>query len=259
MKNKLSIIKIGGKIIENEEILDAFLQSFAQLKGAKILIHGGGKMATEVSQKLGQETLMNEGRRITSTENLEVITMVYAGLINKKISAKLQANECNSIGLSGADANCLLANKRPIVPIDFGWVGDVENVNIDAIQLFLSNNITPVFCAISHDGNGQLLNTNADTVAAEIAVAMSNEYETELLYCFEKEGVLLDVADAQSVIAHITEEKYKLLKSNKTIQAGMIPKIENAFYALHHNVSKVIIGSVNLIGQSKGKHTQISL
>jgi acetylglutamate kinase len=259
MKNELSIIKIGGKIIENDQLLNSFLKNFARLKGPKILIHGGGKQATELGQKLGHETKMNEGRRITSTENLEVITMVYAGLINKNIIAKLQASGCNSIGLTGADANCISAKKRPVVPIDFGWVGDVESVNTDMIQLLLSKNITPVFCAISHDGNGQLLNTNADTVGAEIAIAMSENYETELIYCFEKDGVLMDVNDELSIIENITSSSYQKLKLAGVIHAGMLPKIENAFHALAHNVSKVVIGNANSIIENDKKHTQITI
>ena len=247
MKNKLKIIKIGGNIIDDDHNLASFLTDFARLEGPKILVHGGGKSATKLSEKLGIPTQMIEGRRITSTENLTVVTMVYAGLINKKITARLQGNNCNAIGLSGADANCIQANLRETTPIDFGWVGDISKVNTSTIQLFLTNGLTPVFCAIGHDGNGQLLNTNADTVAAEIAKAMSNEYETELIYCFEKNGVLKDINDPNSVIARINKKDYQELKKTRVIAEGMIPKIDNCFHALENGVSKVIIGNAGLL------------
>lgn len=247
MKNKLSIIKIGGNIIDDEQNLDSFLADFAKIEHAKILIHGGGKIATKLNEKLGIKTIMNEGRRMTTPENLDTVTMVYAGLVNKKIVSKLQGNKCNVLGLSGADANCILAEKRPASPVDYGWVGDVKKINSSTINLFISNGITPVFCAISHDGNGQLLNTNADTVAAEIAIAFSELYDTELIYCFEKNGVLLDVNDDDSVIENINTDKYLDLKKNNTIYEGMLPKLENCFYALNNKVSKVIIGHPSVI------------
>lgn len=251
MKNKIAIIKIGGNIIDDEKTLNAFLIDFAKIDCAKILIHGGGKTASKLNEKLGIKTAMNEGRRITSTKNLDTVTMVYAGLINKKIVSKLQGNNCNALGLSGSDANCILATKRPTTPIDFGWVGDVKSINSSTINLFLSNRITPVFSAISHDGNGQLLNTNADTVAAEIAIAMSAFYETELIYCFEKKGVLQDVNDEDSVIPTINSEKYETLKEQKIINEGMLPKLENCFHALNNNVNTVIIGNTKVINNGK--------
>jgi acetylglutamate kinase len=247
MKNKISIIKIGGNIINDESMLDSFLADFTKIDDPKILIHGGGKIANQLNEKLGIKTIMNEGRRITSSENLDTVTMVYAGLINKKIVSKLQSNNCNALGLSGADANCILATKRPTSPIDFGLVGDVETINSNTIDLFLQASITPVFCAISHDGNGQLLNTNADTVATEIAIALSDLYDTELIYCFEKNGVLEDVSDENSIIKNINSEKYVELKKNKTINEGMLPKIENCFHALSNNVNKVIIGHPSVL------------
>ena len=247
MTNKISIVKIGGNIIDDAEALDSFLADFANLKQAKVLIHGGGKVANRLNEKLGIETVMNEGRRITSAENLDTVTMVYAGLINKKIVSKLQGKECNAMGLSGSDANCILATKRPPEPIDFGEVGDVKSVNSSTIELFLSNGITPIFCAISHDGEGHLLNTNADTIASEIAIAMSGYYEVELIYCFEKKGVLEKVEDEGSIIQHIDTSKYEGLKETKKIHAGMLPKLENCFHALNNKVDKVIIGSANLI------------
>ncbi|MFD1553507.1 acetylglutamate kinase [Putridiphycobacter roseus] len=247
MKNKLVVIKIGGNIIDDDAALASFLTDFSQLKQDKILIHGGGKIATRLNDKLGIKTIMNEGRRITSSDNLDTTTMVYAGLINKKIVGKLQGYSCNALGLSGSDANCILATKRPSTPIDFGWVGDVVSINNTTINLFLENNITPVFCALSHDGNGQLLNTNADTVAAEIAVAMSDAYDVELIYCFEKKGVLMDVLDEDSLIQTINSQDYACLKQKKIINEGMLPKMENCFYALNNHVNKVIIGNPKVI------------
>jgi acetylglutamate kinase len=243
MKTKLSIIKIGGNVIDDENKLEKFLSDFSSIKNAKILIHGGGKIATEICNKLNITTTMNQGRRITSTENLEVITMVYAGLINKKIVSKLQGNGCNALGLSGADANCIQALKRSTQPVDYGWVGDIQTINNTAINLFLENGIIPVFCAVSHDGNGQLLNTNADTIAAEISISLSELYEVELIYFFEHKGVLTNMADKNSFIPEINNEKYETLIQQKTIKDGMLPKLENGFYALNNKVKRVVIGN----------------
>jgi len=202
---------------------------------------------------------MHEGRRITTKETVDVVTMVYAGLINKKIVAQLQSNGCNSVGFSGADANSIVAEKRPANPVDFGFVGDVKKVNAEGIEAQVSNGITPVFCAISHDGEGQLLNTNADTIASELAIAMSGNYEVELVYCFEKKGVLLDVEDDNSVIENIDSSKYAQLKNDNVIHAGMLPKMENCFHALNKNVSKVIIGSTVVIGNTNQLCTTLTL
>ena len=259
MKNKISIIKIGGNIIDDEKNLDSFLANFAKIKNTKILIHGGGKIATQLSEKLGIKTIMNEGRRITSTENLDTVCMVYAGLINKKIVSKLQGNDCNALGLSGSDANCILAKKRPTNPVDYGWVGDVIAINSSTIKMFLSHGITPVFCAISHDGNGQLLNTNADTIAAEIAIAMSKYADTELIYCFEKKGVLADVSNEHSIIENINYKQYLALKENNTIIEGMLPKMENCFNALKNGVSQVVIGSSNTINEDNILQSTLTL
>lgn len=258
MKNRISIVKIGGNIIDDEHQLDAFLADFSKIKHAKILIHGGGKIANKLNEKLGVKTTFHEGRRITSSENLDTVTMVYAGLVNKRIVGKLQGLNCNAIGLSGADGNCILASKRPTTPIDFGWVGDVEKINTETINLFLQNGITPVFSAISHDGNGQLLNTNADTVASEIAIAMGSIFDSELTYCFEKQGVLQDASDDNSFIPRINSEKYAELKAEKIITEGMLPKMENCFHALTNNVSKVFIGSPKAINQEE-KCTTLTL
>ena len=259
MKKKLSVIKIGGSLIEDEKILDEFLVDFTKLEGLKILVHGGGKLATQLAGKLGIETKMNEGRRITDAETIKVITMVYGGLVNKTIVAKLQANNCNALGLSGADLNSIQSVKRPVEDIDYGFVGDVEKVNSKMISLLLSNGISPVFCAITHDKNGQLLNTNADTIASEIAIALSRDFETDLYYCFEKQGVLMDVKDENSVIEQIDTKSYLKLKEEKIIADGMLPKLHNCFNALERNVSKVCIGNVKMLNGQNQKYTTINL
>ncbi len=259
MEEKLYIIKIGGNVIDDEEALAVFLADFAQLKGHKILVHGGGKSATKLSKRMGIATQMINGRRVTSTEELSVVTMVYAGLINKNVCAKLQAFNCNAIGLSGADANCIKATKRSSKPINYGWAGDVDKVNGPVIQVFLSNNMIPIFCAISHDKNGQLLNTNADTIAAEVAIGMSEYYNTTLVYCFEKKGVLLDINDENSVVEKIDTNSYQTLKSDGVIVEGMLPKMKNCFYALEQGVSEVIIGSDQLLGDMNGLCTRLKL
>jgi acetylglutamate kinase len=255
MNNKISIVKIGGNIINDEEQLDTFLADFAKIKGPKILVHGGGVIATEFNERLGNETSMVNGRRVTSSEDLDMITMVYAGLLNKKIVSKLQGYNCNALGLTGADANSIIAVKRPAKPIDFGWVGDVKEVNGAAIDVFLQNHMTPVFCAVSHDGKGQLFNTNADTVATEIAIGMSAIYEAALVFCFEKKGVLRDVNDDESVIQQIDMTTYEELKSQGIISKGMLPKMENSFHALKNGVSKVIIGDPAVLQYSAGSTT----
>ena len=224
---KLSIIKIGGNIIEDETSLNNFLKLFSELEGNKILVHGGGKKATFIASKLGIESKMVNGRRITDAETLEVITMVYGGLVNKNVVAKLQALQINAIGLTGADINSIQSDKRPVKEIDFGFVGDVKKVANHSIDKLIKADFTPVFCAITHDGNGQLLNTNADTIASTIAVAMSKIYNTSIYYCFELNGVLEDFNDKTSVIQQINTEKYQNLLANNIITDGMNPKIDN--------------------------------
>ena len=259
MKQKLSVIKIGGNVIENKVELSKFLQLFAGLDGLKILVHGGGKLATQLATKLGIESKMVGGRRITDAETLEVITMVYAGLTNKNIVAQLQANDCNAIGLSGADGNVIQAHKRPVKKIDFGFVGDVDKVNSAMLTKLLDAGLTPVFCAMTHDGNGQLLNTNADTIASELAIGMSELYETTLYYCFEKKGVLMDVADDDSVVEHIDLRTYQRLLKDNIIADGMLPKLENCYHALNKNVSKVCIGHPTMLYSENELFTTITL
>ena len=238
----LYVIKIGGNIIDDETKLSSFLKSFAAINGKKILVHGGGKLATKLAEKLGVEQKIIDGRRITDAETLKIVTMVYAGYVNKNIVAQLQSFECNAIGLSGVDGDIILAHKRKHPVIDYGFVGDVDAVNTPLLKNLLEQNLALVFAPITHDQGGQLLNTNADTIAQEIAKAMSSEYETELIYSFEKTGVLLNVDDESTVITNINPSYYEELKAKEKIFAGMIPKLDNAFAALKSGVSKVIIG-----------------
>ena len=253
---KLKVVKIGGKVIDNQEQLAAVLSAFAKMDGPKVLIHGGGSKASAMEKTLGQSPKMIEGRRITDAQSLEVVVMVYAGLINKNIVAGLQANKCNAIGLSGADGNAIQCKKRPINPIDYGFVGDVKSVDDTFISNLLEAGLTPVFSAITHDGNGQLLNTNADTMAAEIAASMSTQYEVELTLAFEKEGVL----DAKgNVIEKITEVNFTQLKEEKVIIDGMIPKLSNAFDALKNGVQKVQLTSAEFLVNKELPFTKIIL
>ena len=253
---KLQLVKIGGNVIENREALADFLADFAALQGPKILVHGGGKEATQLAEKLGIPVQLIDGRRVTDAQNLELITMLYAGKLNKTIVAKLQALGCNSLGLSGADGNSILAQKRPTDPIDFGYVGDLIQVNDSFFKFLLDQGISPVCCALSHDGKGQLLNTNADTIAATLAASLSAQFEVSLHYCFEKKGVLLDLEDELSVIQTLNKSSYKQLKAEGVLHTGMLPKLENCFAALDAGVAQVRIGSPKMITQS-ANYTQI--
>ena len=238
----LFVIKVGGNVIDDPSVLNQLLTDFAQLKGKKILIHGGGKLATDLAVQLGIEQQMVEGRRITDKETLRVVTMVYAGLINKNIVAKLQANKCNAIGICGADGNSILAHKRVNASIDYGFVGDVDAVNAGFINGILQQETIPVIAPITHDGKGELLNTNADTMAQEIAKAMSPYFKVQLVFSFDKPGVLLDKDDDSSVIPMIDKTSFEKLKSANKIVAGMIPKLENAFKALDQGIETVRLG-----------------
>lgn len=259
MKQNLSVVKIGGNVIDNEAELAKFLTLFAKMKGPKILVHGGGKLATRMAANLGIESKLVGGRRITDAQSLKVITMVYGGLTNKKIVAGLQAKSCNAIGLSGADGNTIQAHKRPVKEIDYGFAGDVDGVHSVTIKTLLDAGLVPVFCALTHDGKGQLLNTNADTIASEISIGMSQDFATILYYCFEKKGVLMDVSDENSVIKHINGKSYKELLDNNIIIDGMLPKLENCFHALHKNVAKVCIGDISMIESNSSLFTTITL
>ena len=260
MKNKtLSVVKIGGNIIEDNVKLKSFLELFARLQTPKILVHGGGKRATELGEQLGVTAQMVGGRRITDAQSLEIALMVYAGLINKNIVACLQAKGCNAIGLSGADGNSVFAHRRPVKEIDFGFVGDVDGVNNRTISALLNAGLVPVFCALTHDGQGQMLNTNADTIASEIAIGMSPLYTTILYYCFEKQGVLRDKKDEDSVIRHIDTARYRELLDSGTIADGMLPKMENCFHALRQQVSRVCIGDDRMLQPGHTNFTTLSL
>lgn len=248
---QLTIIKIGGNVIDNSANLHQFLLDFTALPGDKILVHGGGKIATELGESLGVEAKMVEGRRITDIETLRIVTMVYAGLINKNMVAQLQAKGSNAIGLTGADGNIIKAKKRPVKEIDYGFVGDLDENSVSSTTLdsLLKAGLVPVLCAITHDGDTQLLNTNADTIASSVAVAMSALYETRLVYCFEKKGVLKDVNDDDSVVREIKANEFEGLKADGTVQGGMIPKLHNAFEAIKKGVSAVYIGKADELSE----------
>ena len=239
----INVVKIGGNVIDNAEALARFIDDFAKLEAPKILIHGGGKLATRLSEKLEIETKMIDGRRVTDRQTLDIVTMVYAGLINKQIVAGLQAAGCNAIGLSGADANVVPAVRRSPVPIDFGFVGDIDaaKINSDFIATLLEAGVSPVFCASTHDGEGSLLNSNADSVASAVAVAASRIAPTDMHFCFEKLGVLRDVDDPDSLIGEIRPDSYRELRETGVVNKGMIPKIDNAFCAVEKGVKSVTI------------------
>tara|TARA_B100000929_G_scaffold159622_1_gene126287 strand:- start:1863 stop:2639 length:777 start_codon:yes stop_codon:yes gene_type:complete len=256
MNQTLKVVKIGGKLIENKGFMNSFLEDFVKMEGAKILVHGGGNKATEVAGKLGFETKMIDGRRITDQDSMEVITMVYGGLLNKSIVAKLQSKKQNAIGLCGADGRVLISKKREVKEIDYGLVGDIEKVNIEFIESLLDQNIVPVFSAISCTEEGILLNTNGDSVASEIAIAMSKSYETQLFYCSEKKGVLTDIEDENSVIPELNSTNYQNLVESKVITDGMLPKLHNCFEAINKGLSAVILGDAGLLKQN-AIHTKI--
>lgn len=247
---KLNIVKIGGAIIEEEAKLLPFLENFAALEGPKILVHGGGKKATAWAEKLGIPVQMKDGRRVTDAATLELITGLYAGQVNKNIVAHLQGMDCNALGLSGADANAIQAVKRPVKAIDYGFVGDVKQVNDTWFKHLLDQNISPVCCAITHDKNGQLFNTNADTITAEIGKALAQDFEVKISYCFELPGVMKDINEPNSLIEKINQTSYQQLLLNNTISAGMLPKLHNAFDALQAGVKEVAIGATNMINQT---------
>lgn len=258
--DKLIIIKIGGNIIDDEKKLSSFLDDFAAVKENKILVHGGGKLASRLAEQMNVPQQMIDGRRITDAETLKIVTMVYAGFINKNIVAQLQARSCNALGLTGADGDAVLAHKRVHPTMDYGFVGDVDAINASLLNTLLNGGFCPVLAPITHDKAGQLLNTNADTIAQETAKALSKFYDTELIYSFEKNGVLLDIENEDSVIKKLNTAYYSQLKTEGKIFAGMIPKLDNAFSALKNGVKKVIIGKAEEIQQllTGDKGTSIS-
>ncbi len=254
---RLTIVKVGGKVVEEKESLDQLLNHFSQIRGKRILVHGGGRLATTLSEKLGIETKMVDGRRITDEATLEIVIMVYAGLVNKNIVAGLQARGCNSIGLTGADLNVIKAKKRPVKDIDYGFVGDILGVNTSELRLLLNEEVVPVMAPITHDTYGQLLNTNADTIAADLAIELSNYYTVNLFYCFEKKGVLSNPNDEDSVISELSYDRFKKLKAEGVIKEGMIPKLDNGFTAMRNGVNQILITNPNLISMARG--TRLSL
>lgn len=262
---KVTVVKIGGNVIDDPALLSDFLAKFAKIDGPKVLVHGGGKIASSISKSLGIEPQMINGRRVTDAKTIDIVTMVYAGLVNKKIVATLQSLGCNAIGLSGADSNLICGSKRPAAPIDFGFVADLDSnsVNASALQQLLVNGAIPIFCAIVHDGKGQLLNCNADTIASNIAVALSKSDSVKLIYCFEKKGVLRDVNDDNSVIELIRQPEFKGLIDNGTVAQGMIPKLQNSFDALSKGVASVVITKAeevqNAANASSASGTELSL
>ena len=249
---KLTILKVGGKVVEDESLLADLLTDFSMLEGLKVLVHGGGRLATQLASALGIESRMVDGRRITDAETLKVVVMVYAGWINKTIVARLQALHMNAVGLTGADMNVIRSIKRPVETIDYGFVGDVKAVDTYALLLLLHRDIVPVLSPLTHDGNGCLLNTNADTIACETAKALAKQFDVTLIYCFEKRGVLTNEADDDSVIPEMNKAAFLQYREQKIITGGMIPKLENAFQAIDAGVKQVVITKASDIRKNTG-------
>lgn len=247
MKEHLTIIKVGGKIVENSESLNSLLKDFAAVEGKKLLVHGGGRSATQMAARLGVETKMVDGRRITDEAMLEVVTMVYGGLVNKRIVAGLQALGIDAVGLTGADMNIVLSDKRKVSAVDYGWVGDVKRVNAEAVATLIESGCCPVVAPLTHDGCGHMLNTNADTMAGEMAKAMAAHYDLTLMFCFEKPGVLADENDDSSLIPTITPAVLDDLKRRGVVSGGMIPKLDNAIACVSAGVESVVITQADRI------------
>lgn len=247
MKEHLTIIKVGGKIVENSESLNSLLKDFVAVEGKKLLVHGGGRSATQMAARLGVETKMVDGRRITDEAMLEVVTMVYGGLVNKRIVAGLQALGVNAVGLTGADMNIVLSDKRKVSAVDYGWVGDVKRVNAEAVATLIESGCCPVVAPLTHDGCGHMLNTNADTMAGEMAKAMAAHYDVTLMFCFEKPGVLADENDDSSLIPTITPAVLDDLKRRGVVSGGMIPKLDNAIACVSAGVESVVITQADRI------------
>lgn len=250
----IKVVKIGGNVVDNPEALSRFIADFASLEGKKILVHGGGKEATRMSTKMEIPTTMIDGRRVTTRETLDVVTMVYAGLVNKRIVSMLQAAGCDALGLTGADGNAIKASRRNPKPVDYGYVGDIDpkDVNDRLIASLLGMGITPVFCAITHDGNGTLLNCNADTIASSVAIGASRIEPVELIYCFEQPGVMEDIERPDSLIPLITPAVYADLRERGVVNKGMLPKIDNAFAAIDKGVASVTIKHSDNLTKEKG-------
>ncbi|WP_372950298.1 acetylglutamate kinase [Mariniphaga sp.] len=253
--DRLTIIKVGGKVVEDSESLNALLDQFIKFSGNKILVHGGGSTATEIAAKLGIETEMVDGRRITGKSMLDVVTMVYGGLVNKKIVAGLQARGCNAIGLTGADLNLISARKRPVQEIDYGFVGDIVDVNSSELRMLIGENVVPVVAPLTHDGKGQLLNTNADTIAAELASELADYFSVYLFYCFEKKGVLQNPEDENTIIPELDAALFQQYQQEEIINTGMIPKLDNGFRAKRNGVKEVLI--TNPENMTNGRGTRL--
>ena len=253
-KKKITVIKVGGKIVEEPTSLADLLDRFAAIEGAKVLIHGGGRSATKIAERLGIESKMVGGRRITDADTLQVVTMVYGGLVNKNIVAGLQARGVNALGLTGADCNIIRAHKRPVGDVDYGFVGDVDYADGQMLGKLIEQGIVPIVAPLTHDGNGNLLNTNADTMAAETAKGLAKLYDVTLTYCFEFPGVMRNPDDADSLIATINKASYKQLLADGTVSGGMIPKIDNAFNAIDNGVTQVVITRADAIDGKSGTH-----
>lgn len=252
MKEKLTIIKVGGKIVEETDTLNRLLSDFSAVPGYKLLVHGGGRSATRIAAQLGIESRMVNGRRITDAETLKVVMMVYGGLVNKNIVAGLQGKGVNAVGLTGADMGVIRSDKRPVKDVDYGFVGDVKEVRADVLVQLIRQGIVPVMAPLTYDGAGGLLNTNADTIAGETAKALSEAFDVTLMYCFEKKGVLRDENDDDSVIPVITPDLFRQYVDEGVIQGGMIPKLENSFLAVEAGVIQVIITSASAIDGKSG-------
>ncbi|MCF0201914.1 MAG: acetylglutamate kinase [Bacteroidaceae bacterium] len=249
---KITIIKVGGAVVEDSAQLNKLLDDFSHIQGAKILVHGGGRTATKIAERLNIETKMVGGRRITDKNMLEIVTMVYGGLVNKNIVARLQSRSLNAIGLTGADGNVLLSHKREVKDVDYGYVGDIDKGNLPVLSTLINAGLIPVIAPLTHDGKGNLLNTNADTIAAEIAKTMATAFDVTLIYAFEKPGVMENPDDDKSVIPLITAESYIKLKERNIVSGGMIPKIDNAFNAIKVGVKEVVITKADSIDGTKG-------
>lgn len=250
--DKLTIIKVGGKIVEEEQSLRQLLKDFSQIEGYKVLVHGGGRSATKLAEKLGIESRMVNGRRVTDRDTLEIVTMVYGGLVNKNIVAGLQALGVNALGLTGADMNIIRSEKRPVKEVDYGFVGDVKEVNTETLSSLIQQGIVPILAPLTHDKEGNMLNTNADTIAGETAKALALKFDVTLIYCFEKKGVLMNENDDESVIPDINKTMFEQLVKDGIVQGGMIPKLENAFQAIEKGVKEVIITSASEFGENTG-------
>lgn len=257
----LKVIKIGGNVVDNREVLESFLDDLVKLEGPCVLVHGGGKVATEISKALGIETKMIDGRRVTDERTLDVVTMVYAGLVNKKIAASLQGRGMNAFGLCGADGGAITSRRRSAGAVDYGFVGDpiIELTGVDTLSMLIEGGYMPVIAPITHDGKGTLLNTNADTVARTVAVTLSSVYEVELIYCFEMAGVMARIDDPASLISHIDPARYAELRADGTVSGGMIPKIDNAFDAVRNGVKSVVICGCDAICKENCGGTRITL